>query len=355
MRYLFYVVLLSCFLFGACADSDGSSTAKKKKSLPNSAGQIDEVIVVMDNAEWKGELGKVVREVLAADYPSLPQSEPKFDLRFIPYNAFKDLFRRSSTVIFVSPTDCDSDLCKHAKEAFSKYAKQGSDFLISFKDVYARPQKVVYLSAPDAAGLSSNILVNSDRILKAVYEIENGKAYRSAYASKTNSSLTGLVAKNAFVDCKIPKSYRKVIESDSLLWFRQDLEGAVSNLVFHVKQLPEDYNSKTFNAEEFAMAARDEYGEDFVKSQTEGSFMMVDTMMTPIHFPTLLDGENVIESRGLWYLSKDFMGGPFINYAFFDEAKKRAIFMDAWVYAPQWDKRPSVRRLEQILLNAKYL
>ncbi len=355
MRYsivfFFFLILLS---FSACNSSDSSKRSTKQKSLPDSAGQIDEVLVVMDDNEWKGELGKVIREILAEDYPGLPQIEPRFDLVHIPFKAFKNLFRRSSTIVFVSPSNCETDLCNHVKEAFSHYSKQGSDFLISFKDVYARPQKVIYLSAPDASGLASNILVNNDRILKAVSEVENNKAYRAAYASRTNESFSEVVKKYFHLDCPIPKSYRRVVDTDSLIWFRQDIEGAVSNLVFHVKQLPSGYNDD-FDLPSFAMQARNEYGKEYVLSETKGSYMVIDTVFSPIQEKHSIDNKAVLESRGLWYLSKDYMGGPFLNYAYVDEARQKVILMDAWVYAPQFKKRPQIRRLEEIMNRVKFL
>ncbi len=356
-NFVFSILFISVFLFSCSSSETGNDKTKKSayKNLPKSSGQIDEVILVMDDAYWKGELGNVLREILAEDYPALPQSEPRFDLRQIPYKAFKDLFKRGSTIVFVSPTNCDSDLCRHTKAAFENYTKQGNDFLISFKDVYASPQKVVYLSAPDASGLASNILANDERILKAVSEIENQKALRSALASRENSSFAKAVSKKCFVDATIPKSYRKVIEADSLYWFRQDLEEAVSNLVFHVKQFPKNFDDADFDVAQFIIDARNEYGEAYVKSDTEGSFMTTETNFEPDFKPAVINVKTVIESRGLWYLTKDYMGGPFLNYAYFDKANDRVVLMDAWIYAPKYDKRPQIRRLEQLMQNANFL
>ncbi len=57
----------------SCGGSD-------KPLLPNVSGKAGEVIVVMDKSDWDGNLGSSTRELLAADYPFLPQREPLFSV-----------------------------------------------------------------------------------------------------------------------------------------------------------------------------------------------------------------------------------------------------------------------------------
>lgn len=341
--YPFCWLLLISLFYGCDADSLQSNTK------PDSAGKIDEIIVIMADSDWKGEVGNVFRETIGGIYPGLPQGEDRFDLRHISFNAFKGLFRRSSTVVYVSPSNCDSPLCQHVKEAFTHYEKQGNDYIISFKNVYAEPQKVVYVSAPDSQGLISTIIEGQNRIIKSVGEIEDKKAYNNAYASRTNKGYTDLVKKTANINCPIPNSYRLVVEEKDCVWFRQDLEGAVSNLVFHVKQLDSlDFDEKTIGIE-----MRDNYGKLYVQSDTEGSYMMSDTLIPPDFEQLSINDKMVNELRGLWYLTEDFMGGPYINYTWLDKANNQVIMMDGWIYAPQWKKRPQIRRVEQIFKNAE--
>lgn len=333
-------------LFYAC-----SGDAMKSQTKPDSSGKIDEVIVIMAESDWKGDIGNTFRETIGGIYPGLPQGEDRFDLRHIPFNAFKGLFRRSSTVVYVSPTNCDSPLCQHVKEAFTHYEKQGNDYIISFKNVYAEPQKIVYVSAPNKQTLESIIIEGQNRIINTISEIEDQKAFNNAYASRKNESYTSLVEKTLSINCPIPNSYRLVVEEKDCLWFRQDIEGAVSNLVFHVKQL----DSLSFNQKNIGIKMRDNYGELYVKSDTEGSFMISDTLIAPDYAQININGNTVNELRGLWYLTKDFMGGPYINYTWHDKANNRIIMMDGWIYAPQWKKRPQIRRVEQIFRNAEFL
>ena len=54
------------------------------------------------------------------------------------------------------------------------------------------------------------------------------------------------------------------------------------------------------------------------------------------------------ETRGLWRVEGGAMGGPFVNYTFYDQDQRRIYMIDGMVFAPQYDKREFVRQLEVI-------
>ena len=58
---------------------------------------------------------------------------------------------------------------------------------------------------------------------------------------------------------------------------------------------------------------------------------------------------NAIESRGLWFVENDYMGGPFISYTIEDKANERLIVVEGFSYSPSSKKRDVVFELEAIL------
>ncbi len=50
-------------------------------------------------------------------------------------------------------------------------------------------------------------------------------------------------------------------------------------------------------------------------------------------------GMYTVETRGLWQVEGDFMGGSFLQYSFVDEPTGRMINYSAYVYAPNKEKR----------------
>ena len=50
-------------------------------------------------------------------------------------------------------------------------------------------------------------------------------------------------------------------------------------------------------------------------------------------------GRVFAESRGLWEVENDYMGGPFVCHTYLDKEQKNVIVMEGFVYAPKFDKR----------------
>ena len=96
-KYLFLLAFLMPLL--TSCDDDKSSYMKTV------TGKAGEVIVVLDKANWDGEVGTAVRDVLAKDYPMLPQREASFTLININKAAFSDLFKVHRNLLFFNIQD----------------------------------------------------------------------------------------------------------------------------------------------------------------------------------------------------------------------------------------------------------
>ena len=57
-----------------------SCTGNGKKTLPESTGKTHNILVIMDNRDWKGDIGDSIRKYFAVEYNDLPQAEPLFSL-----------------------------------------------------------------------------------------------------------------------------------------------------------------------------------------------------------------------------------------------------------------------------------
>ena len=62
-----------------------------------------------------------------------------------------------------------------------------------------------------------------------------------------------------------------------------------------------------------------------------------------------------MELRGLWNVKGDFMGGPFVSYAILDTNHNKILYLEGFVYAPKYNKRNYIKRLEAILLSLKFI
>ncbi|MBQ0143675.1 MAG: DUF4837 family protein [Bacteroidales bacterium] len=65
-------------------------------------------------------------------------------------------------------------------------------------------------------------------------------------------------------------------------------------------------------------------------------------------------GREFVETRGLWEVENDFMGGPFVSHTFFSKDGKELIVIEAWVYAAKFDKRQFMRQTESFLYSFEW-
>ena len=67
-------------------------------------------------------------------------------------------------------------------------------------------------------------------------------------------------------------------------------------------------------------------------------------------------GNRMIIARGSWYMANDdmFGGGPFVSHSIVDEKNGRVIVVEAFVYAPNKEKRGFMRKLEASLYTLKF-
>ncbi|NNF04440.1 MAG: DUF4837 family protein, partial [Rhodothermales bacterium] len=107
---------------------------------------------------------------------------------------------------------------------------------------------------------------------------------------------------------------------------------------------------------EWAVATRDSLTREWIQGNV-GGWVNVDERRE-------LTSDNIdfldrfaYETRGLWHMVGEDaagsmleygMGGPFVNYAFYDQETGRVYMIDGMVFAPNYDKREFLRQMEVI-------
>jgi hypothetical protein len=82
--------------------------------------------------------------------------------------------------------------------------------------------------------------------------------------------------------------------------------------------------------------------------------MITSKAYTPEYRKVEINGIFRAELRGLWEMTTDMMGGPFVMQAFVNENTNRVIFVDVLVYAPEKNKRGLIRNLEGSFYTIKF-
>ena len=303
-----------------------------KPLLPNVSGKAGEVIVVMDRNDWDGNLGNATRDRLAADYPFLPQREPRFSIVNVPVTGFADLFKIHRNILIYN---VDQDVRKSG--------------VVYRHDVWAYPQCVIQISAPSSDSAATLLKENGERIVSTIEQAErdrviaNSKRYEAPNIAPVVTEMTG-------GSPHFPMGYRIRKKTDDFIWISDDKQYTTQG-VFVYKYPASDKENFT---EQNIIAHRNEILKANVPGMFDNTYMITNEVATPEVTFIRFRGRQFAETRGLWEVYGDFMGGPFVSHSFYSRDGKDIIVLDGFVYAPKYDKRQYLRQVESILYSFEW-
>ena len=135
---------------------------KKESSKPAISGAAGEIIVVITKAQWEGEAGSAIREVLADAYPYLPQKEAMFNLVNVPESGVNHLLRTHRNMLYLKIADtCACELKVR-------------------RDVWSAPQTMLIVSAPDAIAAAEFIRTNREAVVNTFEKAERDRSVANA-------------------------------------------------------------------------------------------------------------------------------------------------------------------------------
>lgn len=303
-------------------------TPKKKTLLmPNASGLPYEMLVVMDEEQWERPLGRAVFNVLDTDVPGLPQSERSFRISRVDPSGFNsNMFRIMRNVIKV-------DIQNIYTQPKLKFAR----------NVYAYPQMVMTLQAPDEASLAQYVEENAQSIIDFFTKSEMNREIENL-REKHNPDVS-LMAKEIFgVDVWVPWELNKFKKGKDFFWASTNVGKKDMNIVLY--SYP--YTDKNTFTLEYFLNKRDSVMKANIPGGPEGSYMTTQHDYVYVQDATV-HGKYAQVARGLWRVQGDRMGGPFVSHSRVDELNGRIIVAEAFVYAPESLKRDLMRRMEAAL------
>ena len=332
MKHILFLASL-LFVF-SCGDKKSSN----EKFMPDASGAINSVSVVAENDIWKGRVGEAIRSVLAKPIYGLPQDEPTFTMSQIPPSVFSGFVTKNRTVLKIETN----------KEKGIKISE----------NVYARPQKVIVISGKTKQDIIDVVSENGDKIIETFRNMEIAERLRQM--SKSPHRFISIKEKLGLT-IQFPSIYKVAKETDNFFWFRKELTTGHSHLMIY--ELPFEALKKSDSTVLEIIKIRDSIGKTYFKGRLDGtvnangnavhSFMITEDAYTPFYGETILDNKPAFETKGLWELTNDFMGGSFINYTIEDKINKRWVVVEGFTFAPSVGKRNYMLELEAIIKSVK--
>ena len=300
-----------------------------KALLPNVSGKAGEVIVVVEKSYWEGALGDEVRGLLAADFPFLPQREPLYTLVNVIPTGFTDLFKVHRNIVKI-------DIDPQAASFGVKY----------YKDVWSSPQCVIQISAADSDSAVQLLREKGKQIINTIEQAERDRIIRNSILYEERS-IAPQVAEVFGGSPHFPSGYQLRKKTADFIW--------VADIKQHTNQSILIYKYPATGQNDFSVdniiAHRNEILKNNVPGMFDNTYMTTGTFYTPSVEYVKYNGRDFAQTRGLWEVENDFMGGPFVSHSFYSQDGNDIIVAEAFVYAAGLDKRHYLRQVESILYS----
>lgn len=364
--FLFIPIILA---FISC----GNDTVQRG-AVGSSSGQPFELLIVVDDTGQQANIINAFTEILQADYPGLPQAEAWFNIRFINIKQLTNLHKRQSTIIFTAANTENSksfDIISklYGEQIINEILDHPSKFYYSARNVWAKPQLVMAFFDHTYDDLYIKLMDNGDFILEQLNHIEHLRQLETIYKTGEKISQNETFLNRYSYSFRVPVHFETRLEIskhtpkdphkrdtlldylgiDHIVWLRGDTRKALSNILMYSYPYKHQNDFKIENI----ISKRNLIGKYFIPGPSDGSYLSTENIYPPLVKEFDLNGYYAIETRGLWKVENDFMGGPFINYTIYDPNNNRVIVLEGFVHAPETRKRDFTKRIE-VILNTFY-
>lgn len=296
----------------------------------------------------------LIRAVMEAEMPCLPQMEPYFKLTQVKTSAFDAFLMPTRNILYV-----DIDPAKYTQTK----AKVATD-------QWSHPQAVYRIQAPDEESFVAYWLEHGVEVREWFVRQELARQ-TTFYRASTNKQARAALDRQLGCDMWIPEDYMLIMDTTfalsaetasatepacHLIWCCNS-KGSMRRDIIVYAYPYEDAN--TFTAD-YLNHQRDAILGRLITASVPGSYMGTEYKVFPPQMrqiSKLPTGKKSIapdfygmEIRGLWKIyDGEAMGGPYVSHTRVDEINHRVITAETFLFASGQKKRNELRKAEAVL------
>lgn len=324
------LIITFAFFTSSCGELNRSNSSR-------SSGKTAEMIVSTSGQQtWEGVVGDSIRSFFLQDYNVLPQPEPLFELVHIPLSKLNGnkMFKSHHNILII--------------EINPEFTEPKID---ARKDLWTYPQRVIKIMAPDVDSFIQYFNQKKEVILNILMSSEYERLIKTFHAFRDRPIQEDL-RNNFKFTLEIPGGFYVAKKMADFMWIRKETQHNSQGIIIYTYDF---VDTLAFDKQRI-LTFKNSITEEYIPGPSEGSYMVVAEDYLPaiskqVNFKDMF----AIETRGLWRLDGDFMGGPFVNYTFVDERSQKVVTIDGYVYAPNKPKRDMLIQLEAIFQSIKFV
>ena len=317
--------------------------------LPKAVGNDDEIFVVADSIQYEQLEGTFLQVFSKIIYT--PQPEKLFELRRID---LKDLekYKKRKNLIIAAALDSSYPTSNYIRgildSTVTGMVENDSIFVMNKYDLWAQSQLVMVLASPTLEGLKMKMLNDHENLLYYFRNISNKRLSKSIYNARyeqmdVEAQLLNDYGWIIFVQADFHLALNK--PENNFVWLRRSPGSGMERWIFI--HWIEDATPEFLDPDSIA-AERDRITRMYYRSSDDQSYVQIaDSYITTTE--ENFNGKYALMSEGLWRMSDKSMGGPFVNYTFYDENTRRIYMLDGSIYAPKYYKKKLIQQLDVLL------
>ena len=287
----------------------------------------------------------VVRAVMSADMPCMPQKEAYFKLMQVTPALFDNMLKPTRNILML---DIDSIRYSQVK-------------VRAQREVWSTPQAVYRIQAPSADAFVMYWLEHGVEIRDWFVGQEMTRQLRF-YRAATDKDCRSRLNRRFACDMLVPNDYMLLMDTTleatstfgltantNVLWACNNKGSLRRDLVVYSYPYTD---SETFTLS-YLNAKRDEVLAPLITAGVEGTFMGTEYKYFPPELRILsIDSTYTAEVRGLWKMKGgEAMGGPYVSHTWLDPVHARVVTAEVFIFAPGQKKRNPLRQAEAILYS----
>ncbi len=335
-------IIISAFLFISC-DGDYRSLAE---------GNTREVVVVMDSTMWESETAQAIRETFGKYVFTVPNAEPYYNLSFTQIRSSSQLerIRKQKNLIFAAPIDEDTNVGRQIRgfldDSVEERVRAGDSFAFPVEDQWYRDQYVLILSSTSDSALAQKIRNTENSLLSNMLKKELKRWEYFVYEKKEQTQYSDSLWNDHGFKVRIQHDYQKNIDTLNFISYRRFLPQNDRWMWIWWKN---DVDDISFLDNDWINATRDSLSQHYIKGARDS--MYVNTYYgrpetRPVITESFQKGRLMAyETRGTWHMVNGAMGGPFVNFTYYDPDTDRLFMIEYSQFAPSVRKKlPFVRQ-----------
>lgn len=320
---------------------------------PSSIGSIDEIIVVMDSTAWDSETALALEETFGAGIETIPYPvEPKYDLTFRDFRSNDQLenIRELKNVIFAAPIDEESNVGEFISALLSddveERVRTGESFAFPLEDRWVRDQWTLILTSNSDSELAEKIRNSEESLVGHLRDREMERRIAEVFRRGEQTEISNSLWEDYGWSVRMQHDYVQIADSGNAVVFARYLPDNNRRMWAWWK---DDVTDIEFLDQDWINAQRDSLMQIYMQGEREGSYVTTD-YRRPIETDEIDRDDRIIgyETMGMWQMVGNFMGGPFVNFTYYDPGTERLFMVEYWQFAPGVNKRRFIRQFQSM-------